>query len=88
MSWLPSLAAGKGSLYLAIADALEADVAAGRLAAGEKLPTQRELARRLGVDLTTVTRAFAEAAGRGLIVAEGRRGSFVRGQAGNAPARW
>ena len=42
MSWLPSLAAGKGSLYLAIADALEADVAAGRLAAGEKLPTQRE----------------------------------------------
>ena len=29
MSWLPSLAAGKGSLYLAIADALEADVAAG-----------------------------------------------------------
>ena len=86
MGWSPSLAPGRGSLYLAIADALEADVAAGRLAPGEKLPTQRELARRLGIDLTTVTRAFAEAAGRGLIHAEGRRGSFVRGTGGSASA--
>ena len=86
MGWSPSLAPGRGSLYLAIADALEADVAAGRLAPGEKLPTQRELARRLGIDLTTVTRAFAEAARRGLIHAEGRRGSFVRGTGGSASA--
>src|SRR5205085_5145886 len=44
-----------------------------------KLPTQHELAATLGLDLTTITRAYAEGARRGLIVSEGRRGSFVRG---------
>jgi DNA-binding transcriptional regulator YhcF (GntR family) len=84
MSWTPELKQRDGSLYRAIADALEADIATGRLAPGEKLPTQRDLAARLGVDLTTVTRAFAEAASRGLILTEGRRGSFVRARSAAA----
>lgn len=78
MSWSPDIAGATGPIYLALADSIARAVAAGRLAAGEKLPSQREIARALGIDLTTVTRAYAEAARRGLVVSEDRRGSFVR----------
>jgi DNA-binding transcriptional MocR family regulator len=44
---------------------------------GDRLPPQRELARLLGVDLTTVTRAFSEARRRNLIDATAGRGTFV-----------
>ncbi|TIW03192.1 MAG: GntR family transcriptional regulator, partial [Mesorhizobium sp.] len=39
---------------------------AAALQPGDRLPPQRELARLLGVDLTTVTRAFSEARRRNL----------------------
>ena len=83
-SWTPDIAATTGPKYLAIAEALARDVRAGRLAAGERLPPQRALAEALGVDLTTVTRAYGEAQRLGLIEGDGRRGSFVR--AAPAPA--
>jgi DNA-binding transcriptional MocR family regulator len=76
--WLPGLLDGAGAKYQAIAGALEAAVGEGRLRGGDRLPPQRELARRLGVDLTTVTKAFEVARQRGLIEARGRLGSFVR----------
>ena len=41
-NWTPALAAHEGPRYLAIAAAIEADVAAGRLAPGDRLPPQRE----------------------------------------------
>jgi DNA-binding transcriptional MocR family regulator len=53
------------------------DISSGRLSADTKLPTQRELADKLGVALGTITRAYAEAERRGLVRAEGRRGTFV-----------
>ncbi|QAY75753.1 PLP-dependent aminotransferase family protein [Sphingosinicella sp. BN140058] len=84
MRWSPTLATSSGPIYRRIADAMAQDVADGRLAAGDRLPSQRELAQRLGVDLTTVTRAYAEAARRGLVDSDGRRGSFVRGPAAGA----
>lgn len=89
MTWLPDLSSARGPLYRAIADALASDVASGRLRGGERLPPQRDLARGLGVDLTTVSRAFAAAASAGLTVSEGRRGTFVRerpGSQGEIPA--
>ena len=52
--WIPRLKAGSGPVYLAIADALEADIASGRLAPGTRLPPQRALAEALGIDFTTV----------------------------------
>jgi DNA-binding transcriptional MocR family regulator len=67
-----------GAKYQAIADSLEAAVADGRLRGGDRLPPQRDLAQRLGVDLTTVTKAYDVARQRGLIEARGRLGSFVR----------
>lgn len=78
LSWRPRLEGGKGPLYLAIAEALLADIQSGRLAPGHRLPPQRLLAKELGVDLTTVTRAFNEARKRGLIEGKTGSGSFVR----------
>jgi len=75
--WLPDLEAGAGPLYLRIADALARARANGDLQPGDRLPPQRELAQRLGVDLTTITRAFAEARRRNLIEAVPGRGTFV-----------
>jgi DNA-binding transcriptional MocR family regulator len=68
---------GRKPLYLAVADAIADDVRSGRLAAGARLPPQRRLAAMLGADLTTITRAYNEAARRGLIVARVGQGSFV-----------
>jgi len=72
---------GDGPIYLALADALEADIGSGRLRQGQPLPAHRPLAEALGVDLTTVTRAYKEARRRGLIVATTGRGTFVRSAA-------
>ena len=76
--WLPSLNDRPGPKYLRIADALSEDVYAGRMAPGDRLPTHRELAWRLGVTVGTVSRAYAEAERRGLLVGEVGRGSYVK----------
>ena len=73
-------------MYLAIADALARDVAAGALVPGTQLPTHRALARELGVNVVTVTRAYAEAARRGLVGGEVGRGTFVRADERAAPS--
>lgn len=77
-TWKPEIGTAAGPKYLAIAEALARDIGAGRLEPGDRLPSQRALADALGVDLTTITRAFGEAQRRGLIDSDGRRGSFVR----------
>ena len=77
-TWVPDIEAFSGPKYLAIAEALARDIECGALAVGTRLPPQRALAGALGVDLTTVTRAYGEAQKLGLIEGDGRRGSFVR----------
>lgn len=77
--WLPRLETATGPKYLAIVEAIADAVASGALSAGDRLPPQRELAKALSVDLTTVTRSFAEAQRRGLLDARVGSGSFVRG---------
>jgi DNA-binding transcriptional MocR family regulator len=76
--WSPEVRSRIGPRYLAIAQALADDIAAGRLRAGVRLPTHRELADRLGVTIGTVSRAYAEVAHRGLVSGEIGRGTFVR----------
>ncbi|MEQ1892186.1 MAG: PLP-dependent aminotransferase family protein [Planctomycetota bacterium] len=76
--WKPKKLSPRGPVYLAIADALGAAVTAGELAAGERLPTHRSLASELGVNVVTITRAYAEAARRGLVDGHVGRGTFVR----------
>lgn len=65
-------------LYLALADVLSEAIADGHLAPGERLPTHRALAEKLGVTTGTVTRAYLEAEQRGLVRGEVGRGTFVR----------
>lgn len=72
-------------MYRAIADAMEVDIAAGRLASGTRLPSQRVLAGALGVNLTTVTRAMREAERRGLVVGSIGSGTFVAPRVDRVP---
>jgi DNA-binding transcriptional MocR family regulator len=83
-NWTPDLSRHKGPRYRAIADALALDVHDGRLAAGTRLPTHRDLAWKLHVTIGTVSRAYAEAERRGLIIGEVGRGTYVRTVAGAA----
>ncbi len=84
-SWSPDLAARKGPRYLAIAEQLARDLEAGRLKPGDRLPTHRDLAWKLGVTVGTITRAYAEAERRGLIAGEVGRGTFIRDRAIDPP---
>ncbi|MGY4231288.1 DNA-binding transcriptional MocR family regulator [Bradyrhizobium sp. USDA 4449] len=77
MDWTPTISELSGPRYQRIVAAMEADIAAGRLMRGQQLPTQRALAKALGVDLTTVTRAYTEARRRGIMEARVGQGSFV-----------
>ena len=70
--------------YRALADAVAADIQAGRLRPGERLPTQRRFARERGVAVSTAARTYAELGRRGLVTGEVGRGTFVK--AAPAPA--
>ncbi|CAD5250088.1 Uncharacterized HTH-type transcriptional regulator RHOS4_30730 [Bosea sp. 62] len=83
MDWLPDLTQSDKPRYLAIADRIAADIAAGTLAAGERLPPQRRLAEALAVDFTTVARGYVEAQRRGLVESRVGQGTFVKA----APAK-
>jgi DNA-binding transcriptional MocR family regulator len=78
--WTPTIPDGEAPLYERLMSVLRGDIASGVLAAGARLPPQRDLAYRLGVGLGTVTRAYVEAEKAGLVSAHVGRGSFV-----NAP---
>ena len=69
-------------LYTQIVEQVRDMIAGGTLSAGDRLPANRELAKALGVNRTTVTTAYAELAADGLISSEVGRGTFVS----NAPA--
>ena len=76
--WKPRIEAAARYKHQGIADALQVDIAAGLLITGDALPPQREIARQLGVDLTTVTRALNEARRLDLIEARTGSGTFVK----------
>src|SRR5436189_5144831 len=57
--------------------AVEGAVAAGELAAGERLPSVRRLAAQVGLSPGTVAAGFAELRRRGIVVSEPRRGVRV-----------
>ncbi|MGV9242386.1 aminotransferase-like domain-containing protein [Streptomyces sp. NPDC003710] len=64
--------------YRSIADRIAADITAGRLKQGQRLPPQRLFARRRGIAASTAGRVYGELARRGLVVGEVGRGTFVR----------
>ena len=78
--WLPTTLEGQGPRYLLLVESLTGAIASGQLPEGSRLPTHRDLADRLSVTVGTVSRAYGEAARRGLVSGEVGRGTFVRRQ--------
>ncbi len=79
--WFPrDLNMGRAK-YLAIADALEQDIRAGKVLPGDHLPPQRELATQLSVNLTTISRAYRDAERRGLTKGVVGKGTYVSADA-------
>lgn len=68
-------------LWRRIEVALHAEINAGRLAAGTRLPPEPELAARFAAHRHTVRRAVAALAQRGLVRIEQGRGTFVSEEA-------
>lgn len=60
-----------------LAEDIEAKVASGRLAAGERLPPIRALAEGLDLAPNTIAAAYRRLADRGVVVGRGRAGTFV-----------
>ena len=67
-----------GDSSVNIASSVESAVAAGRLSAAELLPPVRSLAAQLRVSPATVAAAYRLLRERGVVVADGRRGTRVR----------
>jgi DNA-binding transcriptional MocR family regulator len=82
--WAPRLDSSLRAITDQLVAALAADIESGILPPGAQLPTQRELADKLGVALGTVTRAYAVAQKRGWITSTIGRGTFVSVDAGAA----
>src|ERR1700724_1032369 len=64
-------------VYQRLADAIGERIARGELVEGERLPPHREIARALGINVTTVTRAFSALQQRGLVEARPGRGTRI-----------
>ena len=68
---------GKTPIWKAIADALRSDLAEGRYAPGDKLPTEAALADRFGVNRHTVRHGVSVLVAEGLIRTRRGAGAFV-----------
>ena len=64
-------------IYVQLRDQLAALIGRGLLKPGERLPTMREMAVALRIDLNTVQRAYAELDRDGLLTLMRGRGTFV-----------
>lgn len=65
--------------YKKIVERIEQAVRQGEFRTGERLPTQRELAKTVGATVVTISRAYSELQQRGLIKSEVGRGTYVTG---------
>src|ERR1044072_1366832 len=74
----------RGSDYRDVADAVAAEIAAGALRPGDRLPPQRDFAYARGIAGSAASRGYAEVGRRGLGTGGGGRGSFVRSEPGRA----
>jgi len=64
-------------IYVQIRDQLLGAIGAGRLRPGERMPTMRQVALALKIDLNTVKHAYDELERAGAIVLVRGRGTFV-----------
>lgn len=76
---------GKESRYGYLYTLLRRDIAEGRLKSGEKLPSKRALAERLGVSVITVENAYAMLVSEGYVQPRERSGYYVADAAALPP---
>jgi DNA-binding transcriptional MocR family regulator len=76
---------GPGPLHRKLSDALRAAAESGRLPAGERLPSERELAQRLAVSRSTVVTAYDTLRSEGLLVSRQGSGTRIRPGATGRP---
>ncbi|MFG1952800.1 GntR family transcriptional regulator [Micromonospora sp. NPDC048830] len=69
--------AGPVPPYEQVRGQLAEQIGDGRLPAGTRLPTVRQLAAELGLAVNTVARAYRELEAAGLLETRGRHGTFV-----------
>jgi DNA-binding transcriptional MocR family regulator len=78
--WMPDPAAITRPAYRSLAQVISAAVASGDLRPGDRLPTHRDLAYKLGLSVQTVSRAYEALIRSDVIAGEVGRGTFVKGQ--------
>ena len=64
-------------LYRQIRDEIVRGIAQGELAPGDALPSVRNLASDLGINLHTVNKAYALLRDEGFVLMRGRQGAYV-----------
>lgn len=75
----------KKALYKDVAAQVAGLIEQGTFRAGEKIPSVRELMRRMGVSLATVLSAYGLLEDRGIIEARPQSGYYVRARVGDMP---
>lgn len=76
--WPPSPEAVERPAYRSLARIIAAAIEAGDLKPGERLPTHRDLAWRLGLSVQTVSRAYESLVRADILSGQVGRGTFVR----------
>lgn len=65
-------------IYLQVSELLIREIAAGRLADGERLPPERHMAKQHGITVRTLRKSLAELAKRGLLDSVQGSGNYIR----------
>ncbi len=76
---------GDDPIYVYLYKMIRDDIASGRIAEGEKLPSKRSFAEHLGISVITVEYAYRLLSDEGYIYAKERSGYFVSNLGGMAP---
>ncbi len=65
------------AVYLQIIDQVKRDVALGRLAKEERLPTVRQLSQQLTINPNTIAKAYRQLEQEGIIITRSGAGAFI-----------
>ena len=68
---------GGASLYEYVYQQIRDDIVAGRIAAGEHLPSKRSFASHLGISVITIENAYSQLLAEGYICSKPRRGYYA-----------
>ncbi|MBQ8038959.1 MAG: winged helix-turn-helix transcriptional regulator, partial [Lachnospiraceae bacterium] len=68
---------GSESLYEYLYKLIKADILSGKIAAGEKLPSKRALAKHLSISTITVENTYSQLCAEGYLFSVPKSGFFV-----------